>query len=108
MGRLIDVSKKHISSEAISEIMQHLERNALQGPNGIDAIKQKLAETEVGFPNFGVVGIPLAMAYGSAREAAGTALDEIRKTIQDYITELTTARDTWIKAENANTVVVAD
>jgi hypothetical protein len=96
---------KHVSSEAITSIMEHLQKNALQGPNGIETVKAQLPETEIGFPYFGMVGAPLAMQYGTTREAATTAMDEIRETIQDYIAELKTARDTWIKAEDANTVV---
>ncbi|MFI6821773.1 hypothetical protein ACIBJE_12595 [Micromonospora sp. NPDC050187] len=99
------MTSKHISSEAIEAIREHLRRNALSGPNGIDAIKAKLADTEIGFPYFGVVGTPLAVAYGDTREKATTALNEIRETIEDYLDELATARDTWIRAENANTVV---
>ncbi|MEU4569657.1 hypothetical protein [Micromonospora sp. NPDC023956] len=99
------MTSKHISSEAIEAIREHLRRNALSGPNGIDSIKAKLADTEIGFPHFGVVGIPIAMAYGDAREQASTALNEIRETVDDYLDELATARDTWIRAENANTVV---
>ncbi|GLY22031.1 hypothetical protein ACIBCR_31725 [Micromonospora echinospora] len=99
------MTSKHISSEAIEAIREHLRRNALSGPNGVDAIKAKLADTEIGFPHFGVVGVPIAMAYGDAREKASTALTEIRETVDDYLDELATARDTWIRAENANTVV---
>jgi hypothetical protein len=99
------MTSKHISSEAIEAIREHLRKNALTGPNGIDAIKTKLADTEIGFPHFGVIGVPLAMAYGNAREQASTALNEIKETVEDYLDELGTARDTWIRAENANTVV---
>ncbi|XTZ17625.1 hypothetical protein ACQSSU_09785 [Micromonospora echinospora] len=99
------MTSKHISSEAIEAIREHLRRNALSGPNGVDAIKAKLADTEIGFPHFGVVGVPIAVAYGDAREKASTALNEIRETVDDYLDELATARDTWIRAENANTVV---
>lgn len=99
------MTSKHISSEAIEAIREHLRRNALSGPNGIDAIKAKLPDTEVPFPHFGVIGTPLAVAYGDTREKAATALDELRETIEDYLDELATARSTWIRAENANTVV---
>ncbi|WP_320065901.1 hypothetical protein [Micromonospora sp. RTGN7] len=101
------MTSKHISSEAIEAIREHLQKNALSGPNGLDAIKAKLPDTEIPFPHFGVVGTPLALAYGNTRERAATALDEIRETVQDYLDELATARDTWIKAENANTVVTS-
>ncbi|SCL35768.1 hypothetical protein GA0074692_4177 [Micromonospora pallida] len=99
------MTSKHISSEAIEAIREHLRKNALSGPNGVDAIKAKLTDTEIGFPHFGVIGIPLAMAYGDVREKAATALNEIRETVDDYLDELDTAKKTWIKAENANTVV---
>ncbi|MGC4804367.1 hypothetical protein [Micromonospora sp. DT233] len=98
---------KHISSEAIEAIREHLQKNALSGPNGIDAIKAKLPDTEIPFPHFGVIGTALALTYGDTREKAATALDELRESVQDYLDELATARETWIKAEDANTVVTS-
>ncbi|NBE81430.1 hypothetical protein [Micromonospora rubida] len=99
------MTSKHVSSEAIEDIREHLQKNVVSGPNGIDAIKARLAETEIPFPHFGVIGTPLALAYGDTREKAATALDEVRNTIDDYLKELATARDNWIKVEDANTVV---
>ena len=99
---------KHISSEAIDGMITYFNTHTLAGPAGVPAIKQRMGQTEVGFPAFGVVGLPLHAAYGSARGKVEAAFDEVKKSIEDYVLELGKAKESWINAENANTVVAAD
>jgi hypothetical protein len=97
---------KHISSDAIGAIATYLSSYALDGPSGVPSIQRRVDQTDVGFPAFGVIGMPFHTAYGHAQEGVRTALDEVTKSIKDYITELDAAKKAWIAAEDANTVVV--
>ncbi|MDG4825638.1 hypothetical protein O7635_27645 [Asanoa sp. WMMD1127] len=97
---------KHISSEAIDAVATYLRDQVADGDNGVAGAKAQLPATEVGFPGFGIVGIPLAVSYGDLCQRVETTLDEMGRTVDDYVTELGRARDAWVAAENANTVVV--
>jgi hypothetical protein len=99
---------KHISSDAINAIAAHLGQQVAAGPNGVPDVRAQLPATEVGFPGFGVVGIPLDIAYSGFRDRFAASIDEVSRSIDDYIAELGRARDAWIEAENASTVVVRD
>ncbi|MEV4534438.1 hypothetical protein AB0J82_11475 [Asanoa sp. NPDC049518] len=99
---------KHISSEAINAIADHLRQQVANGPNGVAEIEARLPDTEVGFPGFGIVGIPLDIAYSGFRDSFVDSLGAVKASVDDYIAELGRARDAWVEAENANTVVVSD
>ncbi|SNS76799.1 hypothetical protein SAMN05421812_101712 [Asanoa hainanensis] len=99
---------KHISSEAINAIADHLRQQVAAGPNGVAEIEAKLPATEVGFPGFGVVGIPLDIAYSGFRDRFADSLAAVKASVDDYIAELGRARVAWVEAENASTVVVRD
>jgi hypothetical protein len=99
---------KHISSDAIEAVATYLREEVADGENGVAGAKAQLPATEIGFPGFGVVGIPLAVSYGDLRQRFEATLDEVGRTVDDYVAELGKARAAWIEAENANTVVVKD
>ena len=97
---------KHVSSEAINAIITSLQTERAGRGEQHRRHQGLLPDTEIGFPAFGVVGAAMLLPYGSARDAAGAALDATKETITDYVTELGNARDAWIAAENSNTVQV--
>lgn len=99
---------KHISSDAINAIADHLRQQVAAGPNGLPEIRAQLPATEVGFPGFALVGFALDRAYSGFRDRFAASLDEVGRSVDDYIAELGRARDAWVEAENASTVVVRD
>ncbi|SDZ50354.1 hypothetical protein SAMN05421684_5882 [Asanoa ishikariensis] len=107
-GRGVPSMTKHISSDAINAIADHLRQQVAAGPNGLPDITARLPETEVGFPGFSVVGTALDVAYSGFRDRFAASLDAVKESVDDYIAELGRARDAWIEAENASTVVVRD
>ena len=57
---------KQISSDAIQAITEYLQNNTLDGVNSISAIKNSMENTNIGFPDFGIVGCLINEVYNQA------------------------------------------
>ncbi|MEV4250980.1 hypothetical protein AB0J63_47290 [Streptosporangium canum] len=92
---------KYVTSSCIEKIQRNLNEETIPA---FVQLKSDINNTNIGFPEFGVLGAALSYKYGAAQNDIKEFADSAIDVLKAWIEALETIQGNWRDAEEASTV----